>query len=79
MAGGKGIKGSLPTKAPTPGARPKFVLGSRPPSMRQAAPGSAARIKPMTGQTQYGKAAPAPTISSAGSTLPQPFGGPPGG
>jgi hypothetical protein len=74
----KGIKGPLPSKAPTPGARPSFVLGSRPPSLRQAPPGGAARIKPMTGQTQYGKTPPVPTINGAGSSMPPTFGGPPG-
>lgn len=40
---------SGPKTVGTPPARPSFVLGSRPPDLR------APRIKPMTGQTQYGK------------------------
>jgi len=40
---------SGPKTVGTPPARPSFVLGSRPPDLR------APRIKPLSGQTQYGK------------------------
>jgi len=48
-----------PKSVPTPGIRPQMVLGSRPPTMRSPAlpnpmTGSM-RIKPLAGQTQYGK------------------------
>jgi hypothetical protein len=45
---------SKPSKVPTPGIRPSFVLGSRPPTLR-APP--VPRIKPGAPSTrQYGKA-----------------------
>ena len=76
-----GPKSTTPKSAPSPGERPNYVLGSRPPALRQKPPGSTAanpgapRIKPMTGQTQYGKGAPAAPINGAGPTLPAAFGG----
>lgn len=45
---------SKPNKVPTPGIRPQFVLGSRPPTLR-APP--VPRVKPGAASTrQYGKA-----------------------
>ena len=64
-----------PKAAPTPGERPSFVLGSRPPSLRAKPPGEAGRIKPLTGQTQYGKPQPQTQVASPGPSLPTPFGG----
>jgi hypothetical protein len=40
------------SKIAGPKERPNFVLGSRPATLRAPTP---QRIKPMTGQTQYGK------------------------
>jgi hypothetical protein len=40
------------TKVPAPPMRASFIPGSRPPDLRAPA---IQRIKPMTGQTQYGK------------------------
>lgn len=61
MAGGRtiGVGGKKgPGKVPTPGLRPDFIMGSRPENLRAPLPG--ARIKPMTGQRDYGKSLIAP-------------------
>jgi hypothetical protein len=62
MALGSRVPGAVaakgPTRVPTPGERPSFILGSRPVNLRAPLPG--ARIKPMTGQRDYGKTLTAP-------------------
>lgn len=45
-----------PKRVPTPPLRPSMIPGSRPANMSAPTPGR--RIKPMTGQRDYGKAAP---------------------
>ena len=56
--GAVGVPRKGPTKVPTPGIRPSFVLGSRPPSIRSGeVPKPGMRIKPgPANTTQYGKA-----------------------
>ncbi len=51
-----------PKQIPGPKA-PKFVLGSKPPGMRSP------RIKPITGQTQYGKESGQPSPTEVGGTF----------
>lgn len=47
-----------PKSVPKASARPSFIMGSRPTSLRAPLPGAEGpRIKPMEGQTQYGKPA----------------------
>lgn len=60
-------KGSSPKAAPTPPSRASYVLGSRPGQLRA---NPVPRIKPVDGQTMYGKGAnPAnPAGASFGNT-----------
>ena len=57
MALGSRTVGSVTKKGTsrvnTPGEHPSFIMGSRPENLRAPLPG--ARIKPMTGQRDYGK------------------------
>ena len=73
--GGMTIKSSKkgPSKVATPGIRPSYVLGSRPANLRMNPP--VARIKPMQGQTDYGKIASNPAGASAGPMGQNPYGG----
>lgn len=43
---------SAPKGVPSPPSRPSFALGTRPPDLRSQ---PIQRVKPMAGQTQYGK------------------------
>jgi len=68
---GLSVGASVPKKVPTPPERAQFVLGSRPPGLRAPA---IQRIKPMAGQTNYGKVTPDPTGSvTAGNTGQTPW------
>lgn len=57
---GKGGRKSVPVEP----ARASFILGSRPPDVREPAP---PRIKPALGQRQYGKGL-APANPGSGNT-----------
>jgi hypothetical protein len=77
MAGAKlsigAPKGGI-KKVGTPANR-EFVMGSRPPALRATTPPAPMRIKPMDGQTQYGKspASDLPSGASAGNTGQTPW------
>lgn len=55
---------------PMPGKAPSWVLGSRPPGLRQQ---PIQRIKPQQGVTDYGKIAANPSGVSAGDTGKTPW------
>ena len=61
-------KGTPAGKVPSPGARPSFIMGSRPDTLRAPMPG--ARIKPgPASTTQYGKPAPPDNVGMPGQEL----------
>lgn len=63
--------GTKPKKVATPPVRASLVPGSRPPDLRAPA---IQRIKPMAGQTQYGKAGvPNPAGAVAGPMGQNPY------